>query len=248
MALGGILSILGSYVSPRTEYVKMHHCAAAGALHDCSDPGIHAAHMNLIPAAPNYTESDYSVAHFKSMHKGDGWFWPEREAYFLERIPVKGAVILDLGAGSMHLKKSLKRTHTAFDYIPVDGVGRDEPSMRICNFKYQQYPVCVKPTPTVVVMQGVMEYIYDKISFLRAFRCAYRNAKILLSIYLDHSAFWMKGLVTPLSKNNIGIVFRELELAVINETKCPHATKCYELQPQQLTNPQLTCPGRHQHQ
>lgn len=171
---------------------------------------------------------------------GDGWYWPAREMWFVQRTP-EDAVVLDLGAGAMHLNKSLVKHEKRAIYVPSDGVDRGEPSMRVCNYRYMQLPVCVEPTPTVVVMQGVLEYQFDKVSFLRAFRCAYRDATILLSSYVAERP---NDLRTTLTFNQFNEIFTLLDLKVTNSSACalpltrPH---CWELKPLPLTRPKLTC-------
>lgn len=96
--------------------------------------------------------------HNKSAKPG-GRFWGQREPFFLANVP-NGSVVLDLGAGSMHFGSKLDRSVT---YIPVDAIDRGESSMRVCNFNWHEYPMSISPTPTVLVVQGLFEYIYDKL-------------------------------------------------------------------------------------
>ena len=88
--------------------------------------------------------------------------------------------------------------------------------MRLCNLNKHEYPLSVSPAPTILVVQGVFEYIYDKLLFLRAMRCAYPRAKLLLSYAVGHrvGAFKTQGWVAPLLQEQLNEVFAVLSLNV----------------------------------
>ena len=157
-----------------------------------------------------------SIVMHKSLHQKAGRFWGQREPFFLSHIP-NASIVLDIGAGSMHLRTALADAgRSGVRYVPVDAVHRGHPHMRLCNLNKHEYPLSVSPAPTILVIQGVLEYIYDKLLFLRAMRCAYPRAKLLLSYAVGHrvGAFKMQGWVAPLLQEQLNEVFAVLSLNV----------------------------------
>jgi hypothetical protein len=126
----------------------------------------------------------------------------------------------------------------------VDATARGEPTTRVCNFAQQQFPMCITPAPTLVVMQGVIEYVAAKADFMRAFRCAYRRATMLLS-YRTHPH--QPGMPPLEPVEVITQMFAELELEVVNATACQpklQREKCWELRPRLLSKTSETCRQR----
>ena len=97
-----------------------------------------------------------------------------------------------------------------------------------------EYPISLTPQPTVIVMQGVLEYITDKAHFLGAFRCAYPSATILLSYTVGHALQERQGWVAPLTLEQLKEVFKTLHLDVTKHTRgClgtrPTSQDCFKI-------------------
>ena len=127
-------------------------------LRDCSRPIGSTASRQYSVASMTSIDAHINL-HNKTAKPG-GRFWGQREPFFLANVP-NGSVVLDLGAGSMHFGSML--ADRSVTYIPVDAIDRGERSMRVCNFNRHEYPIAISPTPTVLVVQGLFEYIYDKL-------------------------------------------------------------------------------------
>ena len=158
--------------------------------------------------------------------------WPDRERWMVSRIP-NGAVVLDLGAGQMHLNHTLQRQRSQIQYIPVDAYARSSANIIICNLNVWEYPLSIVPPPTVIVAQGIMEWINDKFTFWRMMRCAYPHAKLLLSSTMGHGrpsqelSFW----AAPLTKRMFGNGLHLLGFEVQNKSVCMRAPveSCYDI-------------------
>ena len=44
------------------------------------------------------------------------------------------------------------------------------PDQLLCNFNEYEYPLTLNPKPTTIILQGLIEYIYDKQVFLQRYR------------------------------------------------------------------------------
>lgn len=173
---------------------------------------------------PNKTTA--SVHAFADLHRS-GHHWGSREAWFVDSIADE-ATVLDLGAGAMHLNVSLAGKRHGIQYLPVDAHDRGTAAMRVCMFNKWEYPVSLVPKPTVIVMQGILEYIIDKAHFLGAFRSAYPSAAILMSYAVGHQTneYW----TAPLTQLQLLEMFHVLGLKVTNHTKsCYPGQDCFKL-------------------
>lgn len=179
-------------------------------MRDCSQRKEHMGDLSM---------STLSVRTFGNLHH-TGRHWSNREAWFVDHIPDDSRVV-DLGAGAMHLNVSLNRARRGIHYVPVDAHDRGVPAMRVCMLNKWEYPISLTPQPTVIVMQGVLEYITDKAHFLGAFRCAYPSATILLSYTAGHAVAereQQQGWVAPLTLKQLKEVFDTLHLDVTKHT------------------------------
>ena len=148
-------------------------------------------------------------------HRSLNHSWPLRQQWFVDQLRVPLAMdqssvsVLDIGAGSMSLRDALlESTHNAkrrLIYTPVDFTDRGSERMCVCHLNLHEYPLSVTPTPTHIVLQGVFEYVYDKLLLLRALRCAYPRATLLLSYMLGHrtGSFELDGWVAPLTRHQL---------------------------------------------
>ena len=148
--------------------------------------------------------------------------WSRREQWFVDHVDDNDAV-LDLGAGAMHLRVALDQAgRRGVSYMPVDVLERGEPSMRVCHLNFHEYPLRVSSprVPTVLVLQGVLEYVYDKLLLLRALRCAYPHARVLLSYSVSHRVgmFESHGWVAPLTLSNLREMWRTLGFTIGEHT------------------------------
>jgi hypothetical protein len=206
----------------------VQRASISGLLSDCST-AVRAGHNNTAASA-----SELSLRAFSDLHKTDR-HWGVREDFFARHIPAD-AVVLDLGAGAMHLRSRLNASH---HYIPVDGTFRRAAEQRVCNFNDHEYPLRVKPVPTVVVAQGVSEYVSDKLIMLRALVCAYPAATFLVS-YTDLAGNHIGskadiGFTASLTLSQLEAMFRRLGLTITHNERCmvkTHDTfghQCYRL-------------------
>jgi hypothetical protein len=158
-----------------------------------------------------------SVQRHKDLHHQNATrsVWSSREAWFVDRIP-DGAAVLDIGAGAMHLLASLRQAKKSrVKYMAVDAVERGaDAHVRLCNLNLHEYPLHVTPQPTHIVLQGVLEYLYDKVLLLRSLRCAYPRATMLLSYNAGHRVgqFEAHGWVAPLTLGQLNETFETLGL------------------------------------
>jgi len=119
-------------------------------------------------------------------------------------------------------------------------------AMRLCNLNKHEYPLNIQPTPTVIVVQGVFEYIYDKLLFLRVLRCAYPRAAFLLSYAIGHrvGAFKAQGWVAPLLPEQLNEIFGVLQLNVTSRLpNCFPDQACLRLVSATLRPPPDMCAG-----
>ena len=175
--------------------------------------------------------STRSVRAFANLHQ-TGHHWNSRETWFVDHIPDDSRVV-DLGAGAMHLNVSLNIARRGIHYVPVDAHDRGVAAMRVCMLNKWEYPISLSPQPTVIVMQGVLEYITDKAHLLAAFRCAYPSATILLSYSVGRTVqnLW----VAQLTLKQLQEVFTTLRLDVTNHTtSCLNGQDCFKLTPRVL--------------
>lgn len=98
--------------------------------------------------------------------------WHPRAHLAANMIP-RGARVLDLGCGDMHLEQCLP---DGCAYLPCDVVRRDART-RVCNFNEGEFPGDLDCD--VVTVLGVLEYIYDTPRFLRQLRAL--NRPVVLS-------------------------------------------------------------------
>ena len=164
---------------------------------DCSEPRSKTLSAYTGPAMA-------SVERHKNLHLVNR-SWSARAQFFVQRIPKQGAHVLDMGAGAVGLRHQLLATGSIFTYTPVDAVDRHDTRMRICQLNMHEYPLRISPPPTHLVLQGVLEYMYDKMFFLRSLRCAYPNADVLLSYNVAHKVgeYESHGWVGPLTEANL---------------------------------------------
>lgn len=96
--------------------------------------------------------------------------WELRVAQLAAFIPEK-CVVMDLGCGTMTLKKYLDKQ----EYLPVDYKSRG-PDTIICNFNNYEFP---SEKADVYFISGCLEYINDPEWFLK--KCSQAESKLLLS-------------------------------------------------------------------
>jgi hypothetical protein len=226
--------------------------ATSWPLRDCSQiipppqqtqhPSADAAQHDAASSASNRMAS---IVQHKSLHQ-KARFWGQREPFFVGNIP-NGSVVADLGCGAMHLRSALESSHhTGVHYIPVDAVHRGDAAMRLCNLNKHEYPLNLHPTPTVVVVQGLFEYIYDKLLFLRVLRCAYPRATLLLSYAVGHrvGAYKAQGWVAPLLPEQLNEIFGVLQLNVTHRVpNCFPDQACLRLVSASTRPPPAMCAG-----
>ena len=234
---------IGFYEIHEEIFIHVPSAAIMWPLRDCSrvcagDAAIPIGASTTPPlnAAAGYMMTSIVVhrdLHTRSRTK----FWSARELWFVDAI-ANSSVVLDVGAGSMHLSESLAAAKSSVTYIPVDAVQRGHPRMRICRLHLHEFPLSVKPTPTVLVFQGVFEYVYDKVLFLKVMRCAYPRATMLMSYAVGHKVgvFASKGWAAPLTWDQLLGVFDALALNLTSFTRnCDPATHqvCMRVSPLQ---------------
>ena len=145
----------------------------------------------------------------------------------------------------MHLKAALHRAGRTIHYTPVDAIDRGDASMLLCHFNLHEYPLRVTPAPSVLVMQGVLEYVYDKLLLLRVLRCAYPSAAMLLSYTVGHRVglFEEHGWVAPLTSGNVKELLSTLGLQ-LRERGSVGGQQCMRLVPTPLEQlPPELCGG-----
>ena len=167
------------------------------------------------------------LQHFSTLSRA----WAVRERWFVKLTPAS-AVVLDLGAGAMHLRTALRnlmRTRNV-TYLPVDGVRRSAETC-VCDFNRADLPLRAKPTPTLLVMQGVLEYLAEPQTFIGALHCAYPDAVLLLSYQSGaagaNNSLFAKLLPLPDLKG----VLHGLGFSVRNETACFAGQTCMKAEP-----------------
>ena len=140
---------------------------------DCSAP----ADRKVSGATTHYTTSAWSGTHMQH--------WAPRSLHMAKLVGPDAKVLMDLGAGARALERDVMHMHnlTSLAYIPVDVFKRDEPRMRVCDFNNFEFPLAVTPPPDVIVVQGVLEYVYDKLLLLRVLRQAYPRARLVGSYH-----------------------------------------------------------------
>ena len=222
----------------------------AWPLRDCSTPVIRDAREAANSSSPSMGSTMRSVVRHALLHKTKRLWSSQREQWFIDQIP-DGATVLDLGAGSMHVRMALEQAgRRRISYTPADVVDRGASRMLVCHFNLHEYPLQVRaPEPTHVVLQGVLEYVYDKLLLLRALRCAYPRASLLVSYTVGHKVgqFESDGWVAPLTHANLQEMFSTLGLLV--ETKrvgCLPALHqdCMRLRPAPIRDlPRQMCAG-----
>ena len=123
--------------------------------------------------------------------------WESRVALMARHIP-KGYSVMDMGCGTMTLKKYLNGNK----YIPVDYKARDEETV-VCDFNKQEFPpFCTD----VIFISGCLEYIDDPLWFLK--QCSFATNRLILS-YCTTEEFPVlkerlkKNWKNQLSKNDI---------------------------------------------
>lgn len=222
--------------------------ATAWPLKDCSAivPPLHESSGSpALQGTPAAESNMASIVQHKSLHQKSR-FWGQREPWFVSNIP-NNSVVADLGCGAMHLRSALESSfHTGVQYIPVDAVHRGDAAMRLCNLNKHEYPLNLHPTPTVIVVQGVFEYIYDKLLFLRVLRCSYPRAVLLLSYAIGHrvGAFKAQGWVAPLLPEQLSEIFNVLQLNVTSRLpNCFPDQACLRLVSATLRPPSDVCAG-----
>ena len=95
-----------------------------------------------LPGSTNAV-STHEEAMFKDMHLENGTngqagvHWPRRERWFLDHTP-DDSVVVDLGAGAMHLNTSLAKHRSRITYLPVDFTDRGVEAMSVCQFNRWQ--------------------------------------------------------------------------------------------------------------
>lgn len=89
--------------------------------------------------------------------------WNQRAKLAADLLPA-GAVVMDLGCGSMALEQLLP---AGCRYVPCDVVRRDERTL-VCDFNRGEFPPRGEATHLTIL--GVLEYIYDPIPFLKRLR------------------------------------------------------------------------------
>ena len=187
-----------------------------------------------------------SVAQHANLHQKAGRFWGQREPWFVENIPNR-SVVLDLGAGSMHLRTALAEAGRRITYIPVDATHRGDPAMRLCNLNNHEYPLSITPLPRVLVVQGVLEYLYDKLLFLRTLRCAYMpRATLLLSYAVGHATgkYQNKGWAAPLTAGQLAEIFQVLQVNVTHQQRnCFPEQTCMRIVAARGPAPAAICAG-----
>lgn len=134
--------------------------------------------------------------------------WGTREGKVVEAVrPNKAAIILDLGCGIGHLGKALRKRFPDFHYYPVDAFPRPNlPDQLLCNFNKYEYPLTLNPKPTTIILQGLIEYIYDKQVFLQSLRNAYPEADIISTFHVwkrQSNKAYNRLWVTPVDKRDI---------------------------------------------
>jgi hypothetical protein len=163
----------GPHRWPRSTRCSAHGPIFMWLVRDCSSTAPAASRSATLNATFGATMA--SIKRHTKLHLMNK-SWTHREDWFVARIP-DGAAVLDMGAGAMHLRVALRAAgRRAFSYTPVDVTDRGDPRMLLCHFNLHEYPLRVLPVPTVVVLQGVIEYVYDKALLLRSLRCAYPRA------------------------------------------------------------------------
>jgi len=96
----------------------------------------------------------------------------ERATYLVKYISSKDRIIVDFGAGSMHLKKFLKK---GVEYHPVDLIERCDDTI-VCDFNKGEFP---DMEMDVAVLSGILEYIVDIDQFLD--KVSQKTKKIILA-------------------------------------------------------------------
>jgi tetratricopeptide (TPR) repeat protein len=91
--------------------------------------------------------------------------WDGRASCVADYIP-SGAVVLDLGCGRMALERFLPANCR---YVPCDLVQRDKRTI-VCEFNTGSYPDEQAATADIVTLLGVLEYIFDPLTFLQHLR------------------------------------------------------------------------------
>jgi len=173
------------------------------AVKDCSIPP---KSQNVQTAVFVNGADTWQNMHNKSMA------WDGRMKHFMRFIP-ENSVVLDLGCGSMHVGKALPQNCT---YIPVDAFPRDDPSVLRCDFTQGEYPLQLNPPPTVVVAQGVFEYIFDKALFMRVlgnYKCRVIMTYAVSVWDKTEGHMW----VAPLRRSDLELVWKLANLKLVEE-------------------------------
>ena len=175
---------------------------------------------------------------FSTLHKTSDTMterWSMRRAWFVDQIRDKD-VVLDLGAGSMALARDLEQLQQAgkgkissFKYFPVDIFDRGNKAMSVCNFNLWEYPLTLSPSPTVIVAQGVFEFVFDKLALWKALHCAYPSARLLFSTTMGGNT--NHNWPAPLTPELLALAVRDLGWELITgPTYCLKSPPeyCYE--------------------
>jgi hypothetical protein len=139
--------------------------------------------------------------------------------------------VLDLGCGKMHVEKYL---HPSCGYIPADLVQRDYRTL-YCDLNKGIIPDNIKETD-IVLMLGVMEYVYNPIRVLQELS---RHGKRVIISYCDTDTSNLKdtvarsrlGWVNAYSKSDLRSLFDQSGLKVISEEGFDSLQSIYTLAP-----------------
>ncbi len=157
--------------------------------------------------------------------------WEPRSRFAANLIP-QGSRILDLGCGKMSIEKYL---HPSCTYLPADIVKRDERTLH-CDINKGVVPAEINHVD-IVLMLGVIEYVFDLPQFLR--ELAQAKKKIVVS-YCDTDTGNLRGFeqraalgwVNAYSKAQLRSLFGNAGLTVSAEDKVDDLQWIYTLVPQ----------------
>ncbi len=156
--------------------------------------------------------------------------WEQRSRFAATLIP-KGSRVLDLGCGKMTVEKYLDASCT---YLPADLVPRDIRTLH-CDINKGEIPVEIN-TVDIVMMLGVIEYVFDLPSFLKTIE---RSKKKIVVSYCDTDSSSVRGFperkslgwVNNYSKNQIRDLFAQAKLTVASEYQVDNLQTIYILIP-----------------
>lgn len=161
---------------------------------------------------------------WKDLHKKNQ-SWPSRAKIIAKYIrPQDSPVVLDLAAGAMAMRGLIPETSK---YIPVDIHRRDQDTI-ICDFNMGEYPLTIEPRPTVVIAQGVYEYLLDKRMFIRMLR--HHGVRVVMS-YNFHEVNQNDIWVAPLTRKLFVDLVQKIGFNITATEKCDSRQEVFVLDP-----------------